>query len=202
MTNGGNHPILSRRHWVFDLDGTLTVPVHDFALIRQTLGVPDGSDILGFLGGLDPADAAPLRERLRQIELELTAKTSAAEGAVMLVEELHGRGVRMGILTRNTREIARHTLDCIGIGRFFCEEWVLGRDDAPPKPAPDGIRHLAACWRAEPSDMVMVGDYLYDLQTGRAAGVATVHVDPSRLFRWPDLADLAVGSLAELLPPA
>lgn len=196
------HSILSRRHWVFDLDGTLTVPVHDFAMIRQALGVPDGSDILGFLGELNPAEATPLRERLRQIEMELAVKTRAAEGAVALVEELNSRGVRMGVLTRNTREIALHTLECIGICGYFCEEWVFGRDEAAPKPAPDGIHKLAACWRAEPSDILMVGDYLYDLQTGRAAGVATIHVDPSRLFRWPALADLSVASLADLLPAA
>ena len=26
------------RHWVFDMDGTLTVAVHDFAEIRRALG--------------------------------------------------------------------------------------------------------------------------------------------------------------------
>ena len=44
----------------------------------------------------------------------------------------------------------------------------------------------------------MVGDYGFDLQTGRAAGAATIHVDPTRSFRWPELTDIAVGSLAEL----
>ena len=44
----------------------------------------------------------------------------------------------------------------------------------------------------------MVGDYGFDLQTGRAAGAATIHVDPAGDFRWPELTDLAVGSLLEL----
>jgi hypothetical protein len=46
-------------------------------------------------------------------------------------------------------------------------------------------------------------DYLYDLQVGRAAQIATVHVDPSGEFSWPELADIQVNSLdelAELLP--
>jgi len=46
----------------------------------------------------------------------------------------------------------------------------------------------------------MVGDYLYDLQAGRLAGALTVHVDSSRSFIWPELADVAVGTLEELLP--
>jgi phosphoglycolate phosphatase-like HAD superfamily hydrolase len=44
----------------------------------------------------------------------------------------------------------------------------------------------------------MVGDYQFDLQTGRAAGAATIHVDYNRLFRWPELTDIAVGTLEEL----
>ena len=44
----------------------------------------------------------------------------------------------------------------------------------------------------------MVGDYLYDLQVGRAAEIATVHVDPNGAFPWPELADIRVNSLDEL----
>jgi hypothetical protein len=46
----------------------------------------------------------------------------------------------------------------------------------------------------------MVGDYLYDLQAGRSAGALTVHVDATRSFRWPELADVGVGTLEELIP--
>lgn len=34
-----------RRHWVFDMDGTLTVAVHDFAAIRRALEIPAEADI-------------------------------------------------------------------------------------------------------------------------------------------------------------
>jgi phosphoglycolate phosphatase-like HAD superfamily hydrolase len=44
----------------------------------------------------------------------------------------------------------------------------------------------------------MVGDYQYDLQAGRSAGALTVHVDTTRRFRWPELADVSVGTLEEL----
>ncbi len=47
--------------------------------------------------------------------------------------------------------------------------------------------------------MVMVGDYLFDLQTGRNAGAATIHVDRTRIFPWPELTDIGVGTLKELL---
>jgi len=116
-----------------------------------------------------------------------------------LVERLHRRGTRLGVLTRNTRENALRTLELIGVGRFFPEPVVLGRDQALPKPEPDGVRQLARLWGAQPEELVMVGDYRFDLEAGRAAGAATVHVDRTRAFPWPELADLAVGSLAELV---
>lgn len=41
MTITQTSPALSGyRHWVFDMDGTLTEAVHDFALIRRALEIP------------------------------------------------------------------------------------------------------------------------------------------------------------------
>lgn len=190
--------ILQSRHWIFDLDGTLTVAIHDFAQIRSVLGVPEGSDILGHLDALPEAEGARARGILQTIEEELAERTEPADGALELVQLLHGRGARMGVLTRNTRGNALSTLSRIGLLPFIAEGDVLGRDEARAKPDPDGIQKLACRWGVPPAALVMVGDYAFDLQTGRAAGAGTVHVDPARLFRWPELTDLAVGSLAEL----
>jgi phosphoglycolate phosphatase-like HAD superfamily hydrolase len=192
------HALRRRSHWIFDLDGTLTVPVHDFAYIRRELGVPDGSDILGFLASLSHEEARPRHLRLNEIERDLTAVTTIAEGARELAGLLHRSGTHMGILTRNTRENALRTLEGIGLARFFPLDCVMGRDEALPKPDPDGILKLAAIWGTAPSETVMVGDYLFDLQTGRAAGSTTVHVDRTGTFPWPGLADLGVMTLAHL----
>lgn len=199
MTLSGRHAdILRRGHWIFDLDGTLTVAIHDFASIRKALGVPQGGDILEHLEALPLEQARLMRQKLVAIEEELAGRTEAAEGAVGLVQKLHGRGTRLGVLTRNTRDNALTTLRRIGLQGFFAEGDVLGREEALAKPDPDGIYRLAREWGVAPSALVMVGDYGFDLETGRAAGAATIHVDASRAFRWPELTDIAVGSLAEL----
>lgn len=190
--------IACRRHWVFDLDGTLTIAVHDFAAIRRELRIPDGSDILGHLESLPRAEALTLHRRLQEIELELARLTGAAHGATTLVERLHASGAFLGVLTRNSRENALRTLDLIGLGEYFNADYVLGRDEARPKPDPDGIHRLAVLWEADPAEMVMVGDYLYDLQAGRSAGALTVHVDSAGVFRWPELADVMIESLEEI----
>ena len=192
--------LAERRHWVFDLDGTLTVAVHDFALIRAELGVPEGSDILGYLAEQPEQQAQLLRERLQRIERELAGVTVAARGAGELLQRLRDNGSRLGILTRNTRENALRTLNLIGLEGYFETGHILGREQALPKPDPDGILRLAECWGAPSVDTVMVGDYLYDLQAGRRAGALTVHVDAGRGFSWPEFTDLPVDSLEELVP--
>jgi HAD superfamily hydrolase (TIGR01509 family) len=186
-------------HWVFDLDGTLTVAVHDFAAIRRELEIPEGAGILEHLASLSDQQAQPLHDRLQEIELELAAVTRAAAGALALLQHLQESGAQLGILTRNTRENAVRTLDLVGLGRFFDPAHVLGRDEALPKPDPDGIRRLARIWGIAPETTVMVGDYLYDLQAGRSAGALTVHVDATRSFSWPKLADVSVSTLDELI---
>lgn len=46
------------RHWVFDMDGTLTRAVHDFPAIRRALDIPEQDDILLHLAALPEAEAA------------------------------------------------------------------------------------------------------------------------------------------------
>jgi HAD superfamily hydrolase (TIGR01549 family) len=176
------------RHWVFDLDGTLTVAVHDFAAIRRHLEIPPEADILSHLAAL-PADESKAKHAwLLEHERALAVGSTAAPGAVQLVRELADRGHRLGILTRNARELAHISLQAIGIADCFQADDVLGRDEAAHKPDPAGLLHLASAWRVRQPDMVMVGDHRMDLQAGRAAGTATVLVNqPENL--WPELAD-------------
>ena len=191
--------ILARCCWVFDLDGTLTLPVHDFAAIRAELGmVENDPDILSYIASLPSAKAAAKHARLMEIEYELSARTAAAPGAERLLGHLLRRGSQVGILTRNTKEIALHTLAMIGLNSYFSPDSVLGREESLPKPHPEGLGKLLDRWGSAPDQAVMVGDYLYDLQVGRAAGAATIHVDSSGAFRWPELADLSVAGLEEL----
>jgi phosphoglycolate phosphatase-like HAD superfamily hydrolase len=191
--------ILARKHWVFDLDGTLTLPVHDFTFIRNALGVPQGTDILRHLASLDDSQGQQLQDKLNEIETGLLNRVEPAPGSIQLIETLSRRGSRMAIQTRNTRDIALKTIDNLGIGGYFKKECILGRDDAPPKPDPEGLFRLSVRWETNPGEMVMVGDYLFDLQTGRNAGAGTIHVDRTRSFPWPELTDIGVGTLKELL---
>jgi HAD superfamily hydrolase (TIGR01549 family) len=115
-----------------------------------------------------------------------------------LVRELQARGYRLGILTRNAHALALLTLEAIGLADCFTSIDVIGRDEAPPKPDPGGLLHLAQQWQVAPNAMVMVGDYRFDLECARAAGAQALLVNlPEN--PWPQLCDGYAQDCTELL---
>ncbi|WP_442961817.1 HAD family hydrolase [Pseudomonas sp. BMS12] len=195
-------PLLGRlrdcRHWVFDMDGTLTVAVHDFPAIKRALGIPQEDDILHHLAALPEAEAQAKHAWLLEHERELAIGSVAAPGAVALVRALQQRGCRLGILTRNAHELALLTLTAIGLGDCFDTLDVLGRGEAIPKPHPDGLLRLAERWGVAPDALTMVGDYRFDLDCARAAGAQGVLVNLSD-NPWPELTELHALDCAALL---
>ncbi len=191
--------LLARTHWIFDLDGTLTVAIHDFDAIRTELGLPQGQFILEALAARPEGERRRLLTQLDGIELRLARSAVPQPGAEALLGALAARGARLGILTRNSRRNAFETLHAAGLQRYFADDCVLGREQAPPKPSPAGAQRLLEGWKAAAGSAVMVGDYEFDLVCGRAAGATTVYLDPSGRFDFADLADHCIRRLDDLL---
>lgn len=190
--------LASARHWVFDMDGTLTLAVHDFPAIKQALGIPLEQDILHHLAALPAEEAAAKHAWLLEHERELAVASRPAPGAVELVRALCERDCRLGILTRNAHELALLTLQAIGLADCFASVDILGRDEAPPKPHPAGLLQLAERWAVSPQALVMVGDYRFDLECAQAAGARGVLVNlPDN--PWPELTELHASDCGELL---
>jgi len=187
-------PDLLGRRWLFDLDGTLTVAMHDFAALKRALGLPAERPVLEGIAERPVAERSSLLDRVARWEWEHAARAEAAVGAHELLSRLAGP---VGIVTRNRRDVALRTLAATGLDRWFRDEHVLGRDEAPPKPAPDGLLRLLDSWGVAPEHAVFIGDHGLDVAAGRAAGVVTVH-----LTRGPPAprAHHVVGCLSELLP--
>ncbi|HBX56241.1 HAD family hydrolase [Pseudomonas sp. UBA2684] len=176
------------KHWIFDMDGTLTLAVHDFEAIKRALAIPPQQDILHHLAALPESEAAAKHAWLLAHERELALTAQPAPGAIELVHALQARDCRLGILTRNAHELALLTLQAIGLGDCFATADILGRDEAPPKPHPGGLLHFAERWQVAPNELVMVGDYRYDLECARAAGAFSVLVNLAE-NPWPELVD-------------
>ncbi|MBT3217685.1 MAG: HAD family hydrolase [Proteobacteria bacterium] len=171
--------------------------MHDFDAAREQLGLPRGAPILESIRAR-PHEAPHLLAQLDHWEAALAEEALVAEGAEDLLSCLAHNGAQVGILTRNTKQLALRTLEVVGLRGFFNSLNVLGRECATPKPSPDGIRQILDRWGAEAGGAVMVGDYLFDLQAGRAAGAMAVWVDVAGANCFATEADLVVRSLGEL----
>ena len=188
-----------RDHWIFDLDGTLTVSAHDFDHIRRELGLAPETPILEALHAMPESEAAPLWESLNELEFYYAGKASVMLGASELLQKLHDGGCQLAILTRNTMPVVEQTLQACKIDHFFPVDHILDRDSCIPKPSPDGVKRLLNFWQADAEDTVMVGDYLYDLEAGKGAGVATVHLDTRGNVDWSEFTDIRVEALGEII---
>ena len=188
-----------RGHWIFDLDGTLTVSAHDFDHIRRELGLAPETPILEALHAMSENEAAPLWESLNELEFYYAGKASVMLGASELLQKLHNGGRQLAILTRNTMPVVEQTLQACKIDHFFPLDHILDRDSCIPKPSPDGVKRLLNFWQADADDTVMVGDYLYDLEAGKGAGVATVHLDTRGNVDWSEFTDIRVEELGEII---
>ena len=108
-----------RQGWIFDLDGTLALPVHDFDGLREALGLPQGVLILEYLASRPAAEAKTLGARLEALEAELIAECRPQPGIRDALEGLRNRGWRLGVVTRNSMANAEWDLPperCVMLG--------------------------------------------------------------------------------------
>lgn len=172
------------------MDGTLTVPMHDFVEIRRRLGIPQDRDILQYIKEQPIGVRENLERRLEDWEYEIACKAQASSDALALLEKLKERRYKCAVLTRNTRAFALVTLKSAGILDYFDEEVVLGRDSANPKPSPDGINQILSHWNANVDDAVMIGDDINDVLAANNAGCTSVFIERNRPLAEPGSADI------------
>lgn len=190
--------LAARPYWLFDMDGTLTIAMHDFDAMRAELGLPAGVPILEALADLPAEESREKRRALDAMELHMAHDAVEQPGAKQLLSTLAERGAKLGIVTRNGRDIADATLAACGLADYFQADSVISRDCAPAKPDPAGIELALSRWQAQPASAVMVGDYLFDLEAGQRAGCMTVHINVNGGDTWPEHTSHAVTSLHEL----
>lgn len=184
---------------LFDMDGTLTRPRLDFDAIRREMGLPIGISILDGIAAVrehEPDRVPELEAILFRHEHEAALAAEPNEGAIEVVQDLVGRGLRCGIVTRNAAAHTRTTLDRLSMPI----EVAVAREHAPPKPAPDPV--LLACEQLGlPANATwFVGDWRDDILAGEAAGCsATVLITNGRAPAFEHRATHTIERLAELL---
>lgn len=184
---------------LFDLDGTLADTRLDFTAIRAEVGVPEGIGVLEYLDRLeDAARAEQGRQRLHEFEMRGADAAEWIDGAESLLQRLARARVPTGILTRNSRAAVARTGEILDLA----VDCILTREDCAPKPDPEGLLMLSRRLSVPPEACVYVGDFVYDLQAARNAGMAACLLRNPGNQRFVDQADLVIDRLDELLPLA
>ena len=186
---------MTRSAVIFDFDGTLTVPYLDFEAIKAEIGVEAGP-ILEAMERMTPAEQDRAAAILNRYEEEAAHAAELHDGAVETIAELRRRGHPVGVLTRNVRHWVQVVMERFGLQ----VDALRTREDGAIKPAPDGVLALCQQLEAAPARSWMVGDYLFDILAGRAAGTQTVLMIGDR--EPPDFAgeaDHVIRTLPEML---
>ena len=154
---------------IFDLDGTLTRPFLDFDAIRAELGLPPGP-ILEAMSRMTAPDRQRAEVVVHEHERRAAEQAELQPGACETIDHLRSRGFPVAILTRNSR-ISTGTV----LNRFAIRvDAIRTRDDGVVKPSPEPVLALCRTLGVDPRASWMVGDYLFDIQAGRAAGATTI----------------------------
>ena len=92
-----------------------------------------------------------------------------------LLNDLAGRGLKLGVMTNDSEYAARAHLTAAGVLDTF--DWVAGFDSGfGAKPAPTPLLAFAEHTGLEPARIAIVGDSTHDLIAGQAAGMVPVAV--------------------------
>ncbi|MHC4591458.1 MAG: HAD family hydrolase [Planctomycetota bacterium] len=180
---------------VFDMDGTLTVSPLDFDAIRAESGIPEGHAVLEWLEGAPETQRRQAMQVLLRHERRAAADCTLSDGAKEVTEELARRGIKTALLTRNSAESVETVLRRFDL-RFDC--WI-SRESAEPKPSPEPVLKIAEQLGLLPEQLLVVGDYVFDVEAGRAAGALTAFVKTAKPIPPPAAADLVLEDLRGLL---
>ncbi len=174
---------------IFDLDGTLVDSRLDFEAIRRDMGLASGSPILETMGKIAPGpELDRMQEVLHQHELKAAHGAILFEGVLDLLRWIDEIPIPKAILTRNSRICTDLVTNRLNLQ--FSQ--VLTREDAAPKPDPAGLLAICKYWNLPPAEVVFCGDYLFDLEAGRRAGMRTILFAPGNLPEFADQADLVL----------
>jgi len=182
---------------IFDLDGTITQPYFDFDAIREEIGLArDGGPVLEALENMTAQQRQRAERILHEHEEKAVAASTLNPGACETLGALRKRAISIGVLTRNLKRNA----EAVAAKHGLCFDAVVGREDGPVKPDAFGVRHLCRHFGVDPSETLLVGDYLFDLLCARSAGAIPVLIDsPLQDGDFTAHADFHIKQLSEIL---
>jgi len=180
---------------LFDLDGTLTVPILDFDRIRSEIGEIEGP-ILEAMEKMTPAERQRAEEILHRHEEEAAVNSQLNPGVRQVWSYLRGSGRLIGLITRNRR----WSVEKFSQTHNLSFDSIFTREDGPAKPDPYPVRQVCRELEVQPEEALVVGDYLFDLISGRRAGARSVLLSSGKKYAdYVHEADYVIARLDEVI---
>jgi hydrogenase expression/formation protein HypE len=188
---------------LFDFDGTLTKPdALDFSIIKKAIGCPNEIPVLEFAESIaNHEERTAAFDELNRFESLGAADSEPNPGAENLIRTIHSKGLPMGLITRNSIDSVKAALENFNGVSLEDFDIVITRDDpVKPKPSPEGILLAAEKLNVEPQHILMVGDYVFDIDAGRSAGTLTALLDVNpRVDKSSLKCDIIIACLTDLV---
>ncbi|EGC37787.1 hypothetical protein DICPUDRAFT_53766 [Dictyostelium purpureum] len=186
---------------IFDLDGTLTVPVMDFKKLKQDLGFPTGQDVLEVIKGLNVEEKTRANKIIHEFELEARNNLIIQENTEKLLLFLESNNIPKAIHSRNSLENIKYFIDKVN----FNFHHFVGREIEPPKPMANGsleiLRVLNQSYQDNPitpNQVIFVGDSVDDIKTSKNLGALACLLKNEYNKHHSHLADIEIDNLIEL----
>ncbi len=174
---------------LFDLDGTLidtnelihnsfehTFAYYGYSFTREEILQFNGPPLIDTFSDLDPDLAEEMITTYRKHNLEHhNDYVKLFPNVKETLAELHGAGIKMGIVSAKMRPGVELGLEITGIDPFF-DSIVTIDDIKNPKPHPEPVLKGLSALDGKPESSIMVGDNYHDIESGKNAGLQTVAV--------------------------
>jgi HAD superfamily hydrolase (TIGR01549 family) len=179
---------------IFDMDGTLTVPLLDFNHIRRDLGIIEG-DIVEVIESWPEPRRTLGWKLIEKYEQEASKNNQLQPNVLEALSRFAAGRIRLGIITRNTMKSVEKLLKTKLTVAF---DIILTREFPHMKPSPEPALHILEKWNLAPEECLMVGDYIHDIQAANAAGVVSCYYKNTHGGDYEREADYTVKSFKEL----
>lgn len=189
---------MSLKAIIFDQDGTLTVPTLDFDKIRSDMGIESGP-ILEAMERMSPAERRRADQILHEHELEAARNYKLNAGVEQVFAFIKQKRLHTALLTRNQLMMVEMLRELHPFLEF--ETIITREDEGPTKPDPYPVYKICNVLGISPLETLVVGDFHFDLLTGKNAGAKTVLITTAKNWRsYSHDADYIIHEMSELIP--
>lgn len=182
--------------FLLDWDGVIAETKLDFSAVRERYYGGRKALLLEEADTLSPEDKESLMKDLRSLEIEGALNAAPVPGALELLEKLNSKNISYAVVSRNCSESIVAAAEKIGV---TLPPHVWSRDNSKYiKPDPRALIDAAHALGTPVSKCVLVGDFIYDIQCARRAGMRAVLVQREN-SEWDSWSDVSYPLLTDLL---